>query len=95
MPRIHQVNQAQYKPNTEHELLLSLQKGDAIILIEEAVLRLIQHDTLIRHTQNMNIKVYALEQDLKSYGINKVQIDSINTEKWLQLTAEFDQHTAW
>lgn len=95
MPRLHQLNQSHYLAHCEHELLLSLQQNDAIILIEEGVLKVTSDETLLRTAKGLNIKVYALENDLKSYGLNTRKVEAISTAKWLQLTAEFEQHTAW
>lgn len=95
MPRLHQLNQAQYIENTESELKQSLKQHDALILIEDAVLRIPHDDALIRYAEDLKIKVYALQEYLDSYGIKTNKVDIITPEHWLTLTAEFEQHTAW
>lgn len=95
MPRLHQLNKAHYAANTEHEILLSLQQNDAILLIEEAILKAGKDDALFRKANSLNIKVYGLEQDIKTYALATEKLNIINNEKWLELTAEFEQHTAW
>jgi sulfur relay protein TusB/DsrH len=95
MTRLHQLNQSHYQSNTEHEILLSLQQNDAILLIEEAVLKVSFDEALLRHAKSLNIKVYALEQDLTCHGITTNKVEAISTNKWLQLTSDFEKHTAW
>ena len=95
MPRLHQLNQSHYQANTEHEILLSLQQSDAILLMEEAVLKITLDEQLLRQAKNLNIKIYALEHDLKCYGLTSNKVEAISADKWLKLTAEFEKHTAW
>lgn len=95
MPRLHQLNKANYPANTEHEILLSLQQNDAILLIEEGVLKADKDESLLRKANSLNIKIYALEQDIKTYALIAESLDIINNEEWLELTSKFEQHTAW
>jgi len=95
MARLHQLNQSHYLANTEHEILLSLQQNDAILLMEEAVLKVTLDEPLLRQAKNLNIKVYALEEDLKCHGLTSKKVEAITADTWLQLTAEFEKHTAW
>ncbi|EAQ63807.1 hypothetical protein MED121_05453 [Marinomonas sp. MED121] len=95
MPRLHQLNQAQYIENTENELKQSLNPQDALILIEEAVLRTLNNDALINYAKSLNVKVFALEEYIESYGIKTNKVEIITPDQWLVLTADFEQHTAW
>lgn len=95
MSRLHQLNQSLYLANTESELLSCLQEGDAILFIEEAVLKIDQDSPLLMRAISLNLNMYALETDLKTYGLHSNKITSITVDEWLALTAKFDQHTAW
>jgi len=97
MARLHQLNRFHYLAHCQDEMLLSIAEGDALVLIEEAVLKVTQKDTVLNQATQLSLAVYLLEKDALAHGVSasNTSYDLITTEQWLQLTAEYDQHMAW
>ncbi len=97
MTRLHQLNRLHYLAHHQDEMLLSIVKGDALLLIEEAVLKVIQNDSVLEQANQLSLAVYVLEKDALAHGVSaeNTVYTLITTEQWLQLTTEYDHHMSW
>lgn len=96
--RLHQLNKAFYLDSIERDIRYSLSTHDKAILIEDAVLRLIdKNDPLLNTFQKAHIDVYVLESDIKAYGlsIKNNSITTLTDAEWVTLTSKCNQQVAW
>lgn len=101
MARLHQINRLNYLEHTNKDIQLSLQKGDAILLIEEGVLRVTESDLILQQAEQLDIPVYRLEKDALAYGNSHLDGNNsllndtlISTQQWVELTEKYN-HIAW
>ncbi|TBR44309.1 hypothetical protein CBF23_003030 [Marinomonas agarivorans] len=71
MSRLHQINCCNYSESCTRDILLSLQTGDAILLIEEGVLRAQRQDPVLTKAHELHIPVYLLAEDAAVFGITQ------------------------
>ena len=110
MSRLHQINRFHYPEHCHDEIKLSLSQGDAILLIEEGVLRSQRRDSILSYAEQQNIPVYLLEQDALAHGISPRSTEQftkeettpntpihyiiITSQQWVEMTTKYD-HIAW
>lgn len=95
MSRLHQLNRLNYLEDCNNEIQLSLQKDDAIVLIEEAVLKSKRYDTILDKAKELNIPIYLLARDALAYGITESNDKMLTDAQWLQTTAQYKHHISW
>lgn len=98
MPRLHQLNKLHYLQSDQSDMLISMATGDALVLIEEAVLKVAQDDPILDKAKDASIPIYVLDRDAQAHGTSTSANYSyrlISNEQWLDLTAQYDQHTSW
>lgn len=96
--RLHQLNKASYPVSVERDIRYSLTSKDSAILIEDAVIRLLnKSDALLKAFQQEHIDVYALESDMTAYGITQKNnsIKILSDAEWVTLTSKYDHQVAW
>lgn len=91
---LNQLNKYAYSGNLETLWQNSLQAGDAILLIEEAILRL-QSAQFISWQKQNNIPVYYLESDAQAYGLTPSIGTSLSDEQWVDTTLSANKHISW
>ncbi len=96
--RLHQLNKASYSEAIERDIGCSITPLDKVLLIEDATIRLLnKSDRLLDHLNQEKTPIYALESDLKAYGITHPpgHIKCISDTEWVALTNECSHHIAW
>ena len=102
--RLHQINQANYSAAGERDILLSMQTGDAILLLEAATLKLLNdQDTLVIAAKQNAIPIYVLTDELECYGIKQAPnveqgvdaVQRIDALQWVELTTQFETIISW
>lgn len=91
---LNQLNKYAYSGDLETLWQNSLQAGDAILLIEEAILRL-QSTQFITWQKQNNIPVYYLESDAQAYGLTPNIGTPLSDEQWVDTTLSADKHISW
>lgn len=98
MARLHQINRFDYPAQCHKDMQLSLKQGDALLLIEEAVLKSQTKDPLLEQAHRQAIPIYVLADDAKIFGIHTenmaIPCQLITASHWVSLTTEYD-HIAW
>ncbi|WP_394178406.1 DsrH/TusB family sulfur metabolism protein [Marinomonas posidonica] len=93
---LHQINQLSYTNNTESLWQQSLKQGDAVLLIEEAILRLTQpHSTPMTLLEENHICLYYLQRDAEGYGVQPSLGKALSDTEWVELTFFASSHISW
>ncbi|AEF54034.1 DsrH/TusB family sulfur metabolism protein [Marinomonas posidonica] len=93
---LHQINQLSYSNDTESLWQQSLKQGDAVLLIEEAILRLTQvHSTHMTSLEEKHIRLYYLQRDAEAYGIEPSLGQALSDTEWVELTFSAPSHISW
>ncbi|MEO9655606.1 DsrH/TusB family sulfur metabolism protein [Marinomonas sp.] len=89
-----QLNKYAYSAELEALWQQSLQPGDAIMLIEEAILRL-QSPPFLAWLESKNIPLYFLQSDAEAYGLEPDAGTPISEMEWVDTTLAADRHISW
>ncbi len=100
MKTLHIVNKSPEKPSIMERCLNFSSKGDSLLLIEDAAYFALP-STISKITSRLDalqIKIYALEEDLVARGINKKihgSIQIVNYEGFVELTTTHNKSSSW
>jgi sulfur relay protein TusB/DsrH len=92
MPIIHTLNKGSLDHSASKDCLRSLDKSDALVLIEDGVY-LTQRIKIAKKT----VLIYALQHDLHLRGLSPMQsrIQIINDAEFVELSAQYDKIVSW
>ncbi|KZN14585.1 hypothetical protein [Marinomonas sp. TW1] len=93
---LHQINQLSYANHIEPLWQQSLKQGDAVLLIEEAILRLTQpHLTSMTPLEEKHICLYYLQRDAEGYGVQPSLGKALSDTEWVELAFSASSHISW
>lgn len=94
---LHQLNLCDYSRFSERDLCLALKKNDAILLLEDAVLKVLNtNDPILLAAQTQSISVHALESDLLAYGVSAPEwLQVLTPAQWVLLTSQHQPIVSW
>lgn len=100
MTTLFTINQSWYNSTWLYEQLCLAQSGDAILLIEDAVLALQSPITLasfVAKCEAEEIAVYALQDDCTLRGVSNQHsaVQQIDYVAWVELVAQHQKMVAW
>ena len=100
MSTLFTINQSWISKPALYEQLAYASSGDAIVLLEDAVLSLqssLSLASFLAKCQAKNIAVYAVKEDVEMRGLgNKYEtIELIQYTDLVELVEQFDKQVAW
>lgn len=100
MTTLFTINQSWHDSIWLYEQLGFAQAGDAIMLLEDAVLALqspISLASFVAKCEAGGISVFALQDDCKLRGINSQQnaVKQVKYDGWVELVAQHEKMVAW
>lgn len=94
--QLHQLNQHTYSETIEETWQHSLQKGDTLVLIEEAILRTIHQKKLLKSLiEKQGISLYYLQADAQAYGLTPDIGSALDDAQWVEITLCADSNISW
>jgi sulfur relay protein TusB/DsrH len=92
MPTLHTINKAAIDHPANADCLRTLVKGDALVLIEDAVY-LSQKKIITRKA----VSVFALQHDLATRGLSpaKSSLGIINDGDFVELCTQYEKVVSW
>lgn len=94
--RLHQVNQLSYSADLERTWQNSLNEGDQVLLIEEAILRTVQTPKILEQlSQTKKLRVFYLHSDAVTYGVSPKIGKALSDEEWVDLTFAATSNISW
>ncbi|MGR0277749.1 DsrH/TusB family sulfur metabolism protein [Marinomonas dokdonensis] len=91
---LFQLNKYAYSAELEALWQSSLQPDDAIMLIEEAIMRL-QSPPFLAWLESKSIPLYYLQSDAEAYGLEPQAGTPLTEIEWVETTLAADKHISW
>lgn len=93
--KLYQINQSQYPQSVEQDWINSLKEGDAVLLFEAGVLRVVSQPAQLTDLIENKVAVYFRQQDLDAYGLKPSIGSSISDIEWVALTQQYSKIVSW
>ncbi|TPE49310.1 hypothetical protein FJM67_12030 [Maribrevibacterium harenarium] len=90
MATLHTLNKAEYPAAVERDWRCAVKPGDTILLIEEAVLRLLNPEAI---NQLSGANLTARQADLQAYGLQPPSV--CDDTAWVELCVSHDKLINW
>ena len=92
MPTLHTLNKASLDHTASKDCFRALEKGDALVLIEDGVY-LTQRNRIVKKS----VAIFALQHDLHLRGLSPMQgrIQIIDDAAFVELCTQYDKIISW